>query len=81
MDRKVSTWRRSKDSQLLLPLFEFSEPAPAARDSLLRLMTSLFGDRAILRNATGCSSITRQPAHTPYCKNTDARPHLVELAV
>ncbi|WP_206108077.1 pyruvate:ferredoxin (flavodoxin) oxidoreductase [Paludisphaera soli] len=47
-----------KGSQLLQPLFEFSGACPGCGETpYIKLMTQLFGDRAIIANATGCSSI------------------------
>lgn len=47
-----------KDSQLLLPLFEFSGACAGCGETpYLKLLTQLFGDRMIVANATGCSSI------------------------
>ena len=47
-----------KGSQLLEPLFEFSGACAGCGETpYLKLMSQLFGDRAIIANATGCSSI------------------------
>jgi pyruvate-ferredoxin/flavodoxin oxidoreductase len=47
-----------KSSQFLEPLFEYSAPATAAaRRRTLKMLTQLFGDRLLIANATGCSSI------------------------
>ena len=47
-----------KGSQLLQPLFEFSGACSGCGETpYLKLMSQLFGDRAIIANATGCSSI------------------------
>jgi pyruvate-ferredoxin/flavodoxin oxidoreductase len=47
-----------KGSQLLQPLFEFSGACAGCGETpYLKLMSQLFGDRAIIANATGCSSI------------------------
>ena len=47
-----------KDVQLLRPLFEFSGAcAGCGEPPYLKLLSQLFGDRAIIANATGCSSI------------------------
>ncbi|HOK47515.1 MAG TPA: 2-oxoacid:acceptor oxidoreductase family protein, partial [Bryobacteraceae bacterium] len=57
-DRKVLSLAQVKDSQLLQPLFEFSGACAGCGETpYLKLMTQLFGDRAICGNATGCSSI------------------------
>ena len=47
-----------KGSQLLRPLFEFSGACAGCGETpYVKLMSQLFGDRAIIANATGCSSI------------------------
>ncbi|MBA3468695.1 MAG: pyruvate:ferredoxin (flavodoxin) oxidoreductase [Herpetosiphonaceae bacterium] len=47
-----------KSSQLLRPLFEFSGACAGCGETpYIKLMSQLFGDRAIVANATGCSSI------------------------
>ncbi|MDE6432170.1 MAG: pyruvate:ferredoxin (flavodoxin) oxidoreductase, partial [Opitutales bacterium] len=64
-----------KSVQFKQPLFEFSGAcAGCGEASYIRLITQLFGDRAIIANATGCSSIYggNLPT-TPYCKNADGR--------
>ncbi|MCF7907616.1 MAG: pyruvate:ferredoxin (flavodoxin) oxidoreductase [Candidatus Omnitrophica bacterium] len=64
-----------KGSQLMRPLFEFSGAcAGCGETAYVKLMTQLFGDRALIANATGCSSIYggNLPT-TPYCVNSDQR--------
>ncbi|MCK6482684.1 MAG: pyruvate:ferredoxin (flavodoxin) oxidoreductase [Phycisphaerae bacterium] len=47
-----------KGSQLLLPLFEYSGACAGCGETpYLKLLTQLFGDRLLMANATGCSSI------------------------
>ncbi len=47
-----------KGSQMLTPLFEFSGACPGCGETpYIKLMSQLFGDRALIANATGCSSI------------------------
>ncbi len=47
-----------KGSQLLEPLFEFSGACAGCGETpYLKLLSQLFGDRAVIANATGCSSI------------------------
>jgi len=47
-----------RHSQLLLPLFEYSGACSGCGETpYIKLVTQLFGDRAIIANATGCSSI------------------------
>jgi len=60
-----------KDAQLLEPLFEFSGACAGCGETpYIRLVTQLFGDRAVIANATGCSSIYggNLPT-TPYTTN------------
>jgi pyruvate-ferredoxin/flavodoxin oxidoreductase len=64
-----------KRTQLLQPLFEFSGACAGCGETpYLRLLTQLFGDRALIANATGCSSIYggNLPT-TPYKINRDGR--------
>ncbi|MFH1418942.1 MAG: pyruvate:ferredoxin (flavodoxin) oxidoreductase [Planctomycetota bacterium] len=64
-----------KGSQFLQPLFEYSGACAACGETpYLKLMTQLFGDRAIIANATGCSSIYGGNLPTaPWVKNADGR--------
>ena len=62
-----------KGSQLIRPLFEYSGAcAGCGETAYVKLLTQLFGDRALIGNATGCSSIYggNLPT-TPYTKNSD----------
>jgi pyruvate-ferredoxin/flavodoxin oxidoreductase len=64
-----------KDAQLLQPLFEFSGACAGCGETpYLKLLSQLFGDRAVIANATGCSSIYggNQPT-TPWTVNRDGR--------
>ena len=64
-----------KESQLLRPLFEFSGACAGCGETpYVRLLSQLFGDRAVIANATGCSSIYGgyMPT-TPYTTNEDGR--------
>ena len=64
-----------KNVQLLQPLFEFSGACAGCGETpYIKLMTQLFGDRAIIANATGCSSIYggNLPT-TPYTTNAEGR--------
>ncbi len=64
-----------KDVQLLEPLFEFSGACAGCGETpYIKLLTQLFGDRAVIANATGCSSIygANLPT-TPYTKNAAGR--------
>jgi pyruvate-ferredoxin/flavodoxin oxidoreductase len=57
-DRQQLNLNQVKDVQLLDPLFEFSGACAGCGETpYLKLMSQLFGDRAVIANATGCSSI------------------------
>jgi pyruvate-ferredoxin/flavodoxin oxidoreductase len=61
--------------QVAQPLFEFSGACAGCGETpYLKLMTQLFGDRVVVANATGCSSIYggNLPT-TPWTKNADGR--------
>ncbi len=60
-----------KNSQFLQPLFEFSGACAGCGETpYVKLVTQLFGDRMIIANATGCSSIYGGSAPTcPYSVN------------
>ncbi len=58
LDRASFTHDSVKNSQLLQPLFEFSGACSGCGETpYLKLLTQLFGDRLVVANATGCSSI------------------------
>jgi pyruvate-ferredoxin/flavodoxin oxidoreductase len=62
-----------RGSQLIRPLFEFSGSCAGCGETpYIKLVTQLFGDRLLVANATGCSSIYggNLPT-TPYCKRAD----------
>jgi len=64
-----------KGSQLLPPMFEFSGACSGCGETpYIKLLTQLFGDRSIIANATGCSSIYggNLPT-TPYTTRSDGR--------
>ncbi|HLO00408.1 MAG TPA: pyruvate:ferredoxin (flavodoxin) oxidoreductase, partial [Pyrinomonadaceae bacterium] len=64
-----------KNVQLLQPLFEFSGACSGCGETpYIKLLTQLFGDRAVIANATGCSSIYggNLPT-TPYTTNPQGR--------
>ena len=74
-DRNRISHSQVKDSQLLEPLFEFSGACAGCGETpYIKLLTQLFGDRVMIANATGCSSIYggNLPT-TPYTKNKDGR--------
>ena len=62
-----------KNSQALKPLFEFSGACAGCGETpYVKLVTQLFGDRMMIANATGCSSIYGGSAPTcPYTTNED----------
>ncbi len=64
-----------KNSQFKKPLFEFSGACAGCGETpYVKLMTQLFGDRMLVANATGCSSIYGGSAPTcPYTKNDKGR--------
>ena len=64
-----------KNSQLMIPLFEFSGACSGCGETpYIKLVTQLFGDRSVIANATGCSSIYggNLPT-TPYTSNHEGR--------
>ena len=73
-----------KGSQFLQPLFEYSGACAGCGETpYVKLLTQLFGDRVLIANATGCSSIYggNLPT-TPYTTNKRGpRPGLVQLAL
>jgi pyruvate-ferredoxin/flavodoxin oxidoreductase len=75
VDRSALSLAQVKDVQLLQPLFEFSGACSGCGETpYIKLMTQLFGDRTMIGNATGCTSIYggNLPT-TPYTFNKDGR--------
>lgn len=75
MDRSKLNLGLVKDVQLLRPLFEFSGACAGCGETpYLKLLSALFGDRAMIANATGCSSIYggNLPT-TPWAVNDEGR--------
>ena len=75
VDRLAVRHDTVKGSQLLQPLFEFSGACSGCGETpYLSLLTRLFGDRMLVANATGCSSIygANLPT-TPWSKNAAGR--------
>jgi pyruvate-ferredoxin/flavodoxin oxidoreductase len=75
VDRRTVTINTVKGSQFLQPLFEYSGACSGCGETpYYKLLTQLFGDRAVIGNATGCSSIYggNLPT-TPFTKNRDGR--------
>jgi pyruvate-ferredoxin/flavodoxin oxidoreductase len=64
-----------KSTQFAQPLFEFSGACAGCGETpYIKLITQLYGDRMMISNATGCSSIYGGSAPaTPYCKNSEGR--------
>ena len=74
-DRTQINLRTLKNTQLLEPLFEFSLACTGCGETpYVKLLTQLFGDRLLVANATGCSSIYggNLPT-TPWAVNKDGR--------
>ncbi len=75
MDRSQVKQNSVRGVQVLEPLFEFSGACSGCGETpYLKLMSQLFGDRAMIANATGCSSIYggNLPT-TPWTKNKEGR--------
>ncbi|MEE3382169.1 MAG: pyruvate:ferredoxin (flavodoxin) oxidoreductase, partial [Succiniclasticum sp.] len=68
---KLENKNSVKNSQALKPLFEFSGACAGCGETpYVKLVTQLFGDRMMIANATGCSSIYGGSAPTcPYTTN------------
>ena len=64
-----------KNSQFAQPLFEFSGACAGCGETpYIKAITQLFGDRMMVANATGCSSIYGGSAPaTPYCTNNEGK--------
>lgn len=64
-----------KNSQFAQPLFEFSGACAGCGETpYIKTITQLFGDRMMVANATGCSSIYGGSApSTPYCANSEGK--------
>ncbi len=74
-DRNKIQWNKMKGAMMAQPLFEFSSACLGCGETpYIRLATQLFGDRMIIANSTGCSSIYggNLPA-TPYTTNPEGR--------
>jgi pyruvate-ferredoxin/flavodoxin oxidoreductase len=75
VDRKLINPGTIKNSQLLRPLFEFSGACAGCGETpYVKLVSQLFGERTIVANATGCSSIYggNLPT-TPWAVNAEGR--------
>ena len=74
-DRTKIQWGKMKGAMMAQPLFEFSSACLGCGETpYIRLATQLFGDRMLIANSTGCSSIYggNLPA-TPYTTNSEGR--------
>ena len=71
----VDTKANAKNSQFATPLFEFSGACAGCGETpYVKLVTQLYGDREMVANATGCSSIySGSVPSTPYTKNDMGR--------
>jgi pyruvate-ferredoxin/flavodoxin oxidoreductase len=75
LDRRKIKVGTIRQQQIQMPLFEFSGACSGCGETpYLKLVSQLFGDRMIVANATGCSSIYggNLPT-TPWSKNLDGR--------
>ncbi len=74
-DRRTVDIKTIKGTQFLQPLFEFSGACTGCGETpYVKLVSQLYGDRTVIANATGCSSIYggNLPT-TPWTKNNDGR--------
>ena len=74
-DRRLVNIGSIRQQQVLQPLFEFSGACSGCGETpYIKLATQMFGDRMVIANATGCSSIYggNLPT-TPYTKNKEGR--------
>jgi len=75
LDRSEIPLNSIRTQQIQQPLFEFSGACSGCGETpYIKMVTQLFGDRAVIANATGCSSIygANLPT-TPYNKNAEGR--------
>jgi pyruvate-ferredoxin/flavodoxin oxidoreductase len=74
-DHLLDVEKSVKNSQFAQPLFEFSGACGGCGETpYIKLITQLYGDRMIVANATGCSSIYGGSApSTPYCTNKEGK--------
>jgi len=75
LDRRKIKTTNIRQQQIQEPLFEFSGACAGCGETpYLKLVSQLFGDRAVIANATGCSSIYggNLPT-TPWAKNLEGR--------
>jgi pyruvate-ferredoxin/flavodoxin oxidoreductase len=74
-DKVADKYQNVKNSQFAQPLFEFSGACAGCGETpYIKEITQLFGDRMMVANATGCSSIYGGSApSTPYTPNKEGR--------
>ena len=74
-DKVVDKFQSVKNSQFAQPLFEFSGACAGCGETpYIKTITQLYGDRMMVANATGCSSIYGGSApSTPYCTNEEGK--------
>jgi pyruvate-ferredoxin/flavodoxin oxidoreductase len=73
-EKVVDKFQSVKNSQFAQPLFEFSGACAGCGETpYIKLITQLYGERMMVANATGCSSIYGGSApSTPYCKHKES---------
>lgn len=74
-DKAVNKFSSVKNSQFAQPLFEFSGACAGCGETpYINVVTQLYGDRMMIANATGCSSIYGASApSTPYTVNAEGK--------
>ncbi len=72
---QIDITKSTKNSQFAVPMLEFSGACAGCGETpYIKLITQLFGDRMMVANATGCTSIWGGSAPSmPYCKNAEGK--------
>ncbi len=72
---EIDITKSTKNSQFATPMLEFSGACAGCGETpYIKLITQLFGDRMMVANATGCTSIWGGSAPSmPYCKNAEGK--------
>ena len=72
---EIDISKNIKNSQFAQPMLEFSGACAGCGETpYIKLITQLFGDRMMVANATGCTSIWGGSAPSmPYCKNAEGK--------
>ena len=72
---QIDITKSTKNSQFATPMLEFSGACAGCGETpYIKLITQLFGDRMMVANATGCTSIWGGSAPSmPYCKNAEGK--------